>query len=130
MPRPTRDQRRAAKAATAAAWATWLAAALSESATTASELAAAAALLRPGENAPFNKSAVSHWVNGDSSVSPENALLVARVLHRDPVEALRAAGHHTLADRIVELVKEAIHGERLLAQAKDDGSGDNDRTAL
>lgn len=122
MPREPRDQRRARNAATARIWATWLIQALKDHQPP----------LRPADlarmsNGAFGTGHTTKWTNGDNTASAEHVLLIARLLERDPVEALRAAGHHALADQIVRLVHEAIEGERLLQQAKDD---DDDRNAM
>lgn len=47
--------------------------------------------------ASFDRSAVSKWRAGDNTADPTNAVIIARVLNRDPAEALRAAGHEALA---------------------------------
>lgn len=125
MPREPRDQRRARNARTAQAWASWLNTALLEHEPP----------LRPADlvrksNGAFGTGHTTKWTNGDNSASPEHVLLIARILDRDPVEALRAAGHHTIADQIVALVQEAIHGEQILARAKNIAETSDDRDAV
>ena len=51
-------------------------------------------------NGGITKSAVSVWKAGKSGVNPDKAILAARILGGSPVEALRAAGHNSLADLI------------------------------
>lgn len=116
MPRETREERRARRARIAAQWAAWLKDALAHSGMSASEMAARST----GHDAAFQTGHVTHWTKGDNTASAEAVLLIARILERNPVEALRAAGHHDLADQIVEIVEEALRGERLLEQGKYD----------
>lgn len=122
MPRELRDERRRRRTATAQQWARWLNEAL---ASHKPPLLPVDLVKRSG--GAFQTGHVAHWTNGDNTASAEAVLLIARIVGRDPVEALRAAGHHTLADQIVELVEEAIRGEELLERQK--GTDDN-RTAL
>ncbi len=119
MPREPRDDRRARNAATARIWARWLNQALADH----KPPLRPADLVRMSDNA-FGTGHTTKWTNADNTASAEHVLLIARLLKRDPVEALRAAGHHTLADQIVSLVNEAIQGERLLQQETDDDDED------
>lgn len=41
---------------------------------------------------------VSYWKSGKNGAAPDKAIQVARVLRVSPVEALRAAGHDSIAD--------------------------------
>lgn len=122
MPREDRNERRARTAATARIWAAWLNRALADHQPP----------LRPADlarmsNGAFGTGHTTKWTNADNTASAEHVLLIARLLERDPVEALRAAGHHMLADQIVSLVHEAIEGEKLMRRAIGD---DDDRNAM
>lgn len=102
MPRPTRDERRAERAATARTWGLWLADALSDAADNPHDPIDTKTLIERARalGATFDKSNVSHWLAGDTSADPANAVLIARVLHQKPADALRAAGHTLLADEL------------------------------
>lgn len=97
-------------------WQTWYTQAMDESGKGTSQIETEAAAYQP--RAKINRQLISKWRNGEHGASPESALIIARIFQRDPVEALRAAGHHTVADQIVTLVEEAIHGEQALARTK------------
>lgn len=126
MPRPTREERREERARTALRWGACLKDAMATAGVDPEEL-----ITRTRElGATFDKTNISHWRAGRSPANMENVLYIAQALDRDPVPMLRAAGHDAFADQIVKLVEEAIHGERLLAQQKDQTNGDNDRTAV
>jgi hypothetical protein len=96
MPRPPREQRRAELARTAQLWGQWLRSALTEHPTEIKMLVE----LGNRAGARFDKTAVSKWLAGDNAADPTNAVVIARILGRDPLEALRAAGHHTLAETL------------------------------
>lgn len=96
MPRPSRDERRAELARIAQRWSRWLKQAIAEreiDIKTLVDLAGQA-------GATFDKSNVSKWLAGDSTADPTNAAIIGRVLERDPLEALREAGHHILAGQL------------------------------
>lgn len=80
----------------AAAWAKWLAAAMDEQDVQAYRLVELCAAL----GATFNGPSVSKWRAGAYAAEPDNVLFIASALRRDPVEALRAAGHHVVADGV------------------------------
>lgn len=109
-------------------WQAWYTQAMDESGKGTAQIETEAAAYRP--RARINRQLISKWRNGEHSASPESALIIARVLDRDPVEALRAAGHHTIADQIDALVYEAIHGERILADAKEIAETSDGRDAV
>jgi hypothetical protein len=96
MSRPPREQRRAELARTAQHWGNWLRSALTERGMEIKMLVE----LGNRAGARFEKTAVSKWLAGDNAADPTNAVVIARILGRDPLEALRAAGHHTLADTL------------------------------
>ena len=96
MPRPSRDDRRAELARTAQRWGQWLSAALAEQNLEIKQLVD----LAGQAGATFDKSNVSKWRAGDSSADPTNAVIIARVLGRDPLEALRVAGYDLLANQL------------------------------
>jgi len=48
----------------------------------------------------FKPGHVNHWRNGDNTAAPKHAIIIARALGLDPVEALRAAGHDPIADEM------------------------------
>ena len=77
----------------ATAWWQWLSTHLDLARMTPAEL-----VRRSGGE--ITKSAVSVWKAGKSGVNPDKAILAARILGGSPVEALRAAGHNSLADLI------------------------------
>lgn len=82
-------------------WTQWLDAAMAETHTDTPTLISRAA----DRGATFDKTNVSRWRSGATIPRPEHVVIVARVLDRDPVEALRAAGHDVLADAIAELAE-------------------------
>lgn len=110
MPTAGRDQRRAQRAETAQAWAAWLNAAMAARHLEPKDVIASA-------GGAIDKGSLSHWMNGTNPASPEGAVIVARVLDRDPVEALRAAGHDILAEAITETAERAYR-ERLAEMDK------------
>lgn len=123
MHRETRAERLERRARNAQQWSAWVNEAMKAEGVSPAELIKRTAPRMPK---PLDKSAISHWANATNSADSETVILVALALNRDPVPALRAAGHHVLADQIVKLVEEALDGERLLGQ----GKLGNDRTAM
>lgn len=115
MARQTRDEKKAARQAAAQHFAAWLDPLMRARGLGPTEVAARARKV----GGTFHKGTVSHWAAGDGAPDAINTLIIARIFECDPVEALRAAGHHTIADQIDALVYEAIHSERILADAKE-----------
>jgi len=110
MPAETRDQRRAQRIENARRWGQWLTTAMAQEGIEPKDII-------NGSDGTIDKGTVSHWMLGDYGASPENTLIVARVLRRPPVEALRAAGHDTVADAISSAAD--IPGiEALIAEAR------------
>lgn len=100
MPATPRDRRREERAEVARQWATWLKDALKDARLTAAELIGKS-------DGDLDDGKVSHWTQADNSASVQGALLVARLLGRDPVEALRAAGHNAVAESLAQSIAEA-----------------------
>lgn len=98
MPTDAREQRKAQRAENARRWGLWLTQAMAQEKIEPKDII-------NGSNGTIDKGTVSHWMLGDYGVSTENALVVARILRQPPAEALRAAGHDTLADLIAEAEK-------------------------
>jgi hypothetical protein len=100
MPRQTREERAARKSATGRRWAAWLKPAMAESGIGPSELAERAApvirALDPDDEG-FDKSSVSHWLNEEYGAKYNSVIAIAQVLGRDPIPALREAGHEGIA---------------------------------
>jgi hypothetical protein len=94
MPRQTREQRREEQDRKGRAWAQWLAPAMAQASIDVKTLVERARR----EGATFDKTNVSRWLNGEKNAEPAHAAIVARILGRDPDEALRAAGHDALAN--------------------------------
>lgn len=61
-------------------------------------------------NGQLQPAVVSKWVNGEFSASPQYAVLVARILDADPIEALKAAGHH---DIVAAMARNPVAGGEL-----------------
>lgn len=95
---PTRDDRRERRTQNAATWAAYVTTALAEH---DPPLQPIDLVKRSG--GVFDTGKVSHWTNGDNSASADSALLFAQILGRDLAEALRAAGHHAMADAFAQL---------------------------
>lgn len=100
MPTAERHQRKEQRAETARRWAAWLTAAMAARRLEPKDVIAAA-------GGAIDKGSLSHWMAGDNPASPDAAVIVARVLDRDPVEALRAAGHDILAEAVAETAERA-----------------------
>lgn len=96
MPRQTRDERNAAKAAAGARYARWLAPKMAARRLGPTEMAQRAADL----GASLDKGSVSHYAAGDYPPDPQNAALMARILDEDPAESLREAGHGAIVDAL------------------------------
>lgn len=91
MPTEPREQRRAQRIENALRWSRWLSQAMAQEHIEPKDIV-------NGSDNSINKGDVSHWMNGDNTASPDNAVIVARVLHRSPIDALLAAGHANLAN--------------------------------
>jgi hypothetical protein len=78
-----------------AAWSAWLKAAAGHPGTREADARAALAAI-------FGAKTVHAWWEAERTASAEDVITVARVLDRDPVEALRAAGHDVIADVLAE----------------------------
>jgi hypothetical protein len=98
MPTAGRDRRREQRIENAQRWGEWLTTAMAQAHAEPKDI------LNRAEGA-IDKGSLSHWMNGDNTASPEAALTVARILDRDPAEAMRAAGHDVLAEAIAEAVE-------------------------
>ena len=97
MPRQTREQRQAARAAAGARFSAWVAPRMK-----ALGLGPTEVVRRVAEfGITLDKGSVSHWVAGDYPPEPEGAAYLARVLNEDPVEAMREAGHDALVDALL-----------------------------
>lgn len=94
MPRPPRDERRARLAQAGRQWGHWLRTAMTETTIDTATLVERARQA----GASFDRSNVSKWRAGDNTADPTNVVTIAQVLGRDPVEALHAAGHTTIAE--------------------------------
>lgn len=94
MPTAPRDQRKQQRIDNVRRWSQWLTKAMTEESVEAKDIVA-------GFDGAIDKSAVSHWINGETGASAESAVLVARVLHRSPIDALLAAGHTALAEAMM-----------------------------
>jgi hypothetical protein len=108
MPRLTRDEKKAAREAAGLRFRQWAQPIVKASGLGNTEIANRAQELarRSGdENGGFDKSAVSHWLDGLNVPEPRNALLFARALDADPIDALHAAGHDYLIETLVEIIK-------------------------
>lgn len=91
MPRAGREQQEQERQENARRWAAWLNPALKESGWIPATLAAQS-------GGAISRQVASKWTNADHAPVPRLAILTARLLGRDPVEALRAAGHGEIAD--------------------------------
>ena len=98
MPRHKPERRETAKPSGPTRWSRWLDDAMAETHTDTPDLITRAA----AHGATFDKTNVSRWRSGATKPLPEHVVIVARVLERDPVEALQAAGHDVLAEAIAD----------------------------
>lgn len=98
MPTAGRDRRREQQAENAQRWRTWLTTAMTQTRATQKDIV-------EGSDGTIDKGSVSNWVNGKNPASAESALTVARILDRDPMDALHAAGHDALAEALAEAVE-------------------------
>jgi hypothetical protein len=113
MPRPPRDERRAQLARTGRQWGQWLRTAMTQNGVDTKTL-----IERAGhQGASFAGSNVSKWLSGDNTADPANVVVIARVLHRDIAEALRAAGHTTIADAMARRGPDATEPATATARA-------------
>jgi hypothetical protein len=96
MPRAGREQQERERRANAERWAAWLTPALARAGWRPADLAAAS----DGE---ISRQVASKWTNADHAPVPKLAILTARLLKRDAIEALRAAGHEEIARFAEEL---------------------------
>jgi len=103
MPPEARDRRRAKRGEIAQQWARWLKDALA-----AHQPPMAAADLARKSGGALDTGKITHWTNGDNTAAPDSAILVARLLCRDPVDALRAAGHQEIASLAEDLRRDAL----------------------
>lgn len=95
-----RDQRKAQRAENARRWGTWLTQAMTRARTEPKDIV-------NGSDGTIDKGTVSHWMLGDYGISADNAITVARILRRDPIETLRAAGHEPYADAMAQMKADA-----------------------
>lgn len=95
MPTEPRDQRRAQRTENALRWSRWLKQAMSEERMEPKDIV-------NGSGNAINKGDVSHWMNGDYSVSVDNAILIAGIVRRTPSDALLAAGHAIPAEAMMD----------------------------
>lgn len=51
---------------------------------------------------------IAKWWTAENTASPEAAIAVARVLHADAIDALRAAGHDEIADYAAQIRTDPI----------------------
>lgn len=96
MPRQTREERNAAKAAAGARYGRWLAPKMAARRLGPTEMVQRAADL----GATLDKGSVSHYAAGDYPPDPQNAALIARILGEDPTESLREAGHGAIVEAL------------------------------
>jgi hypothetical protein len=115
MPRENRDEKRARTARYALQWSIWLTEAMAEEGVRAYEL-----VERAGElGAIFSGGNVSHWRDGDQRADADNAIVIAHILHRDPVEALDEAGHDVIANEMVDRVRREVRA--IITAMRQDG---------
>lgn len=105
------------------AWQAWFTQAMDESGKGSAQIQGEAAALDPPVK--ISRQMISTWRLGGGGASVNAALAVATIFDRNPVEALRAAGYHPLADQVDRLVREGIEREKLLEQEKYDDDGKN-----
>jgi hypothetical protein len=98
MPATSRDRRREELAQAAQRWARYLKQALDDAGMTAAELI-------DKSSGALDSGKVTHWTQADNKASAEGALVVARILGLDPVEALREASQDVLAEALAEAVE-------------------------
>lgn len=85
------------------------------------KLGMTAAELERRSNGDITSATISYWKAGPHSAAPDKAIRVAEVLRADPAEALRAAGHDSIADLVgassapADPVIEEIMGMRRLS---------------
>lgn len=96
MPRETASERRVRRAKIALQWGQWLTEAMDAENVRTFELVARGGRL----GGTFESGGVTHWRNGDNTADADQAVIVARALRRDPIDALRASGHDALADEM------------------------------
>lgn len=101
MARPTRDEKKAARAAAGKRFGAWLTQLMKQRGLGPTEVAARAHAL----GGTFHKGTVSHWAAGDGAPDQNNTLILARVLDADPISFLHAAGHDALIADIIAIVK-------------------------
>lgn len=106
MPTAGREHRREQRIETAQRWGTWLTTAMNQARLEPRDIINRAA-------GAIDKGSLSRWMHGENTASVEGALIVARILDRDPVEALRAAGHDAVADHLAQSVTEAATRARV-----------------
>jgi hypothetical protein len=106
MPRTGREQQERERRENAERWAAWLNPALKEAGWTPAALGAAS-------DGAISRQVASKWTNADHAPVPKLAILTARLLHRDAVEALRAAGHAEIAQ-----LAEEMRADPVAAQVK------------
>lgn len=64
---------------------------------------------------------VSKWVNGEFTASPDYAILAARILGADPLEALAAAGHHEIVATVKSVPIPGGLDDPVIAAVQGDG---------
>ena len=78
-----------------------------------------AAELERRSNGDITSATISYWKAGPHGAAPDKAIRAAEVLRADVAEALRAAGHDKIADRVSETppdpVVEEIMGMKRLS---------------
>lgn len=93
MPTAGRNQRREQRAENLRRWAAYVTRAMAEAGVQPKDV------VNASEGA-IDKGSLSHWMNEENPASAEGALTFARILKREPAEALREAGHQALADAV------------------------------
>ena len=101
MPRPGREQQEQQRRETAKRWAAWIATALDRMRWTPAAFAAAS-------DGAISRQVASKWLNADHTATAELAIIAARILKADAIEALRAAGHDEIADLAAQIRTDPI----------------------
>ena len=104
-------------------WQAWFTQTMDESKKGSTQIQHEAAALEPPVK--ISRQMISSWRLGTSGANVNAVLAIAEIFNRNPVEALRAAGYHSVAEQMDKLVRESLLGERLLQQEKR-----NDRNAV
>lgn len=101
MARAGREQQERERRLNAERWAAWLNPALKQAGIGAPGLESAS-------DGQITRQTAYKWINGEHAATAELAIIAARILGADAIDALRAAGHDAIADYAAEMRRDPI----------------------